>query len=119
MTEEDVREIALLVRERNVIGEKIAGVIKRPMAAGHLGEWIAAQVFDIDLETSAVTATIDGRFRFGPLRGRTVNMKSYLKCKGLIDITESSALDYYLVLTGPASASSPAQAELVKPFALT
>jgi hypothetical protein len=32
-------------------------------------EWIAAQVFGIELEQSAVTAAIDGRFRSGPLRG--------------------------------------------------
>ena len=57
-------------------------------------------------ETSAVTVAIDGRFRSGPLQGRTVNAKWYLKREGLIDITESPALDYYLVLTGPASAAT-------------
>src|SRR5690242_4625709 len=77
----------------------------RPMTSGHLGEWIAAQVFDIELEESAVAAGIDGRFRSGPLRGRTVNVKWYLKREGLLDTTESTALDYYLVLTGPTSAA--------------
>ena len=76
------------------------------MTVGHLGDWIAAQIFDIELETSAVTVAIDGRFRSGPLQGRTVNAKWYLKREGLIDITESPALDYYLVLTGPASAAT-------------
>jgi hypothetical protein len=37
------------------------------MAIGHLGEWIAAQVFDIELETSASRAAIDGRFKTGSL----------------------------------------------------
>jgi hypothetical protein len=37
------------------------------MTSGHLGEWIAAQVFDIALEASAVAVGIDGRFRSGPL----------------------------------------------------
>ena len=46
------------------------------MTAGHLGEWIAAQVFDIELERSAY---IGGQFRTGPLQGQTVNMKWYLK----------------------------------------
>ena len=71
------------------------------MTAGHLGEWIAAQVFDIELERSAY---IGGQFRTGPLQGQTVNMKWYLKQEGLLDISESQALDYYLVLTGPRSA---------------
>ena len=76
------------------------------MASGHLGEWIAAQVFDIELEASAAAAGIDGRFRSGPLQDRTVNVKWYLKREGLLDTTSSEALDFYLVLTGP---SSPAE----------
>jgi len=72
---------------------------------GHLGEWIAAQVFGIELEQSAVTAAIDDHFRFGPLQGCTVNVKWYLKQEGLLDMTKSSTLDYYLVLTGPRSAA--------------
>lgn len=103
MSEKDVRKIASLLRERNAIDEKIAAVIGRPVVAGHLGRWIAAQIFDIELETSAVTVAIAGRFRAGPLQGRTVNVKWYLKREGLIGITESPALDYYLVLAGPAS----------------
>lgn len=99
MAEQELRKIASLLRERNVIDEKIAAVMHRPMTAGHLGEWIASQVFDIEPETSG--AAIDGRFRAGPLQGRTVNVKWYLKREGLIDMTESPALDYYLILTGP------------------
>jgi hypothetical protein len=98
------RAVALL-RERNAIDSELARLIQRPMTSGHLGEWIAAQVFDIELEASAVAAAIDGRFRSGPLLGRTVNIKWYLKREGLLDTTESPALDYYLVLTGPPSAA--------------
>jgi hypothetical protein len=75
------------------------------MASGHLGEWIAAQVFDIELEASAVATGIDGRFHSGPLTGGTVNIKWYLKREGMLDTTESTALDYYLVLSGPPSAA--------------
>jgi hypothetical protein len=35
MAEEDLRKIASLLRERNVIDEKIAVVIHRPMTVGH------------------------------------------------------------------------------------
>jgi hypothetical protein len=69
MAEEDLRKIASLLRKRNVIDEKIAAVIHRPMTAGHLGEWIASQVFGIELATSAVAAAIDGRFRARPTTG--------------------------------------------------
>jgi hypothetical protein len=49
------------------------------MTAGHLGEWIASQVFDIALEVSAVAEGIDGVFRSGALEGSMVNVKWYLK----------------------------------------
>lgn len=82
-------QVAAQLRERNAIDVKLA-----------------AQVFDIELEPSAAAAGIDGRFRSGPLKGRTVNIKWYLKRQGLLDTTESTALDYYLVLTGPRSAAT-------------
>jgi hypothetical protein len=75
------------LRERNAIDVELARLIHRPMTSGHLGEWITAQVFDIELEASAVAAGIDGRFRSGPLQGRTVNIKWYLKREGLLDTT--------------------------------
>lgn len=34
-----------------------------------------------------------------------MNIKWYLKREGLLDTTESTALDFYLVLTGPPSAA--------------
>jgi len=105
VAEEPVERIALLLHERNSIDKRIAAIIRRPMTAGHLGEWIAAEVFDLELEHSAVAAGIDGRFTSGPLAGRTVNVKWYLKREGLLDVSEAAVLDYYLVLTGPPSAA--------------
>jgi hypothetical protein len=104
--EGSLAQAAALLRERNAIDAELARLIQRPMTSGHLGEWIAAQVFDIELEASAVAAGIDGRFRSGPLRGRTVNVKWYLKREGLLDTPEAAALDSYLVLTGPPSAAA-------------
>jgi hypothetical protein len=71
------------------------------VTAGHLGEWLASRIFDIQLEESAATQGYDGRFRTGPLVGRTVNVKWYMKRTGLLDTTDYPKLDYYLVLTGP------------------
>src|ERR1700722_9868135 len=104
--ESSLAQAASLLRERNAIDAELARLIQRPMTSGHLGEWIAAQVFDIELEVSAVAAGIDGHFRSGPLQERTVNVKWYLKREGLLDTTETAALDYYLVLTGPPSAAA-------------
>lgn len=78
---------AALLCERNAIDAELARLIQRPMTSGHLGEWIAAQVFDIELGASAAAAGIDGRFRSGPLQGKTVNIKWYLKREGLLDTT--------------------------------
>jgi hypothetical protein len=106
MTENQLARIAELLHQRNLIDEQITQIIHRPMAAGHLGEWIASRVFDIELETSAVAAAIDGRFRAGPLRGKTVNIKWYLKREGMLDMTEADSLDFYLVMTGPPAAAA-------------
>jgi hypothetical protein len=107
VTDNELAQIARLLTERNAIDDTVAAIIDRPMTSGHLGEWIAAQIFDIALERSATTAAIDGRFRSGPLQGQTVNVKWYLKQEGLLDISESPALDYYLVLTCACRESRP------------
>jgi hypothetical protein len=99
-TPSELAQVARLLHRRNEIDGQIAAIIQRPVAAGHLGEWIASAVFDIELEPSATTASIDDRFRAGKLQGKTVNIKWYLKREGLLDMTEADVLDYYLVMTG-------------------
>jgi hypothetical protein len=101
MDREALERVAGLVKQRNMIDADIAAVIARPVTTGHLGEWIASQVFDIALEPSASARTIDGRFASGPLAGQTVNIKWYTKREGLLDLAEGPCPDYYLVLTGP------------------
>lgn len=105
MDDGPVARIAEILSRRNALDEQIAAIIQRPMTAGHLGEWIAARIFGIALEASAVAPGIDGRFKSGPLQGRTVNVKWYLKREGLLDLTDWETLDFYLVLAGPASAA--------------
>jgi hypothetical protein len=48
---DSLTQVAALLRERNAIDVKLAQIISRPMISGHLGEWIAAHVFDIELES--------------------------------------------------------------------
>ena len=98
----DLDSLAGLLREHNKVGEQIAKLIGRPALTGHLGEFIASKIFDVELEKSATSAGIDGRFRSGLLAGRSVNIKCYLKLETL-DINPRYLPDYYLVLTGPRS----------------
>lgn len=116
--DEKVRELAAMLRERNDIDARIAQLIGRPALVGHLGEWIASAVFDIELEKSASAKALDGRFRAGPLAGRTVNIKWYGKREGMLDTSDDEALDYYLVLTGPKAASMTSVGG-VRPFAIS
>ncbi|MDP8929849.1 MAG: hypothetical protein M3O70_15075 [Actinomycetota bacterium] len=117
MTDGQVEQIASLLRERNALDERIGAIIQRPMTSGHLGEWVAAQLFGIELASSAVEAGIDGWFEAGPRRGRSVNVTCYLKREGLLDLTAASILDYYLVLTGPTSAASSSR-EGLRPWCI-
>ena len=91
-----------LLRERNRISTEIAALIGRPALSSHIGEYIASKIFDIELYESATHKGVDGQFRTGPLRGKTVNVKLYGKKEGILDINHAPA-DYYLVLTGPDS----------------
>jgi hypothetical protein len=85
MDEAGLKSIAMLLQARNEIDARIADIVGRPVVHGHLSDWIAAQIFDIELEPAA----------------NTVNVKHYTRNEGLLDMTDSEELDYYLVMTGP------------------
>ena len=99
----ELSDLANLLAERNGVDARIAAIIGRPAQAGHLGEYIASAILGIQLEASAVQAGYDGRFRDGPLAGKTVNIKMYGKREGLLDINEEHVPEFYLVLAGPKS----------------
>ena len=65
---EQLERVAALIAERNAVDAEIGAITGRPVVAGHLGEWIAAQIFDITLESSAVAKGIDGHFASGALK---------------------------------------------------
>jgi hypothetical protein len=77
-----LEELAVFIRRKNAIDAEIAAIVGRPAQMGHVGEYIAAQVFDILLEHSASTRSIDGYFATAPLAGRSVNIKWYGKQEG-------------------------------------
>ncbi|GIF51089.1 hypothetical protein DFJ67_0312 [Asanoa ferruginea] len=98
-----LKKISDLLVERNAIDAEIGRVIGRPMTSGHLGEWIAREIFDIEPSDLANEAGVDGRFRSGSLQGGTVNVKWYPKRDGLLDLTDTADPRFYLVLAGPAA----------------
>ena len=100
-----LKQIAELLHTRNKIDFEIAKIIERPAERGHIGEYIAGMIFDIDLEQSANYPGIDGVFSTGKLAGRSVNIKTYGKRESILDIQPKYLPDYYLVLTGPRTAA--------------
>jgi len=100
---EDLIKLAALINQRNLLEVEITVLIDRPAGIGHIGEYIASKIFNIELEKSASHKGIDGHFNDGGLQGRTVNIKWYAKREGLLAITLDSPPDYYLVMTGPKS----------------
>ena len=98
-----IQKLAGLINKRNVIDNEIAKLIGRPSNTGHIGEFIAATIFDIKLFPSARHMHADGTFRAGPLQGKSVNVKLYGKQEGILDINPNATVDFYLVLTGPKS----------------
>ena len=91
----------VLIDTKNSLEKEIACIIGRPVLIGHVGEFIAANVFGIELEQSAAQKGIDGQFAGGALKGRTVDIKYYARIEGLLDISESTLPDFYLVMAGP------------------
>ncbi len=100
-----LEQLASLITQRNEIDAEIAAIIGRPAHVGHIGEYVAAAIFAIDLHSSAVTKAHDGYFRDGSLAGRSVNIKYGTRRDGMLNLVESTNPpdhpDFYLVLTGP------------------
>lgn len=98
--------LAELIKQRNEICRRIAAIVGRPALFGHVGEFIASNIFDIQLEESASRKAIDGYFSTGTLAGKSVNVKWYGKQESILDITSNSLPDYYLVMTGQKSSAT-------------
>lgn len=106
---ETLRTLARLVNERNEVESRISAITGRPGSIGHLGEFIASQIFDISLAANANFKSIDGWFASGPFEGKSVNVKWYAKHEGLLDMCVDTGPDSYLVLCGPEGAATRQQ----------
>ena len=76
---EDLVRLAELIKARNAVTNVIAAQTERPAQIGHVGEYIASNIFGIALEEAATHKGSDGHFTEDPLAGRTVNIKWYTK----------------------------------------
>lgn len=101
---DDLGHLASLIKDRNKIDDGISAMIGYPAEKGHVGEFIAAKIFNITQNKSATHKGHDGVFSDGTLMNKTVNVKFYSKREGLLDLQPRFPPDYYLVLTGPKSA---------------
>lgn len=109
---DELKALAVLLKQRDAIDEQIAKVIDRPASTGHIGEFIASKIFAIDLTSSASNKGHDGHFLHGPLAGKTVNIKFYAKQGNMLDLpqnaepTMAELANYYLVLAGPIASAA-------------
>ena len=95
-----MERLARLLNDRNSIDKEIGEIIGRPALTGHIGEYIAAEIFDIALSDSASEKSLDGYFQSGVLDGKSVNIKYYTVSGRILDLTPDSLPDYYLVMMG-------------------
>jgi hypothetical protein len=112
----DLENLSELIKKRNTIEREISRIIQRPAFSGHLGEYIASKIFDIDLNASATQKGHDGIFKSGMLQGKSVNVKLYSKRESLLDISLDSAPDYYLVLSGSKYSEMPPKKKVILNF---
>lgn len=105
LDEPSLTALAGLLRIRHAIDDEIAILIGHTPTSGHIGEVVAAAIFDIELAVSGVNAGFDGHFRSGPLAGQTVNVKAYAERTNLLDISPHPC-NWYMVLMGPPRASA-------------
>jgi hypothetical protein len=99
---EQLQQLAELIRQRNQIDDAIADILGRPAEKGHISEYIAAIIFDIELCDSKTNPGADGYFRSGALTGRSVEIRYLaLNERVLFEKRPKNFADFYLVLTGP------------------
>ena len=111
----DLKRLADLIRKHNINGKEITEIINKGAKIGDVEEFIAHQIFYIDLEKSGNNKGSDGKFtKPSPLDGNSVNIKWYveqgasvsLDLPGNLPENLSEAKDlpcYYLVFTGAKS----------------
>lgn len=103
--------LSSLLKRKNEVEKEMAVIIRRPLEKGHFGEFVAAEIFGIDLCEDATNEGYDGVFRGGALDGKTLNIKYYTRHERLLDLKKEDGPDHYLVMTGPAAAPAASRGQ--------
>ena len=111
MNTEKLMTLSVMTKRKNGVDKEMAAIIERPLEKGHFGEFVAAQIFGIELCEDATNEGFDGAFRGGTLAGKTVNIKYYTRHERLLDLKKENGPDYYLVLTGPTAAPAASRGQ--------
>lgn len=110
---DSLANLANLIEQRNTIEREISRIIGCPAHSGHIAEFIAASIFEIDLMPSANHKHYDGRFLPGSLENQTVNIKYRSLHMGALNMGTSGVVrnhpDWYLVLAGPTTKPGPSK----------
>lgn len=114
----ELESLASLLARRNALESEIVRLIDRPATRGHIGEFIASHIFDIELEQSASNKICDGHFRSGPLAGKSVGVRFYGKQEGVLAVEKADQPDYFLVMTGAKRVSAGSEG-LARPSVIT
>ena len=97
----NLEEFACLIKNRNKIDERISELTSRPASTGHIGEYLAKEIFEIVLDKSAAKKGVDGTFDKDGLKG-SVNIKYYTSDYRflIIDACRDNRPDYFLIFRG-------------------
>lgn len=109
--------LAELIEKKTEIDAEIARLVGRPATMNHVGEMIAALVFDLHLEPAAAAKSYDGVFRGGALAGQKVKIHWLARMEGSLDVNPNALPDLYLVLAGPAPEAGPVK-EKTRPWTI-
>jgi len=97
----DLPRLASLLKSRNTVDGKVASLIGRATNLHDVSMYIASVIFGIQLAEEETFDDSDGWFTSGALSGRSVAIQWYPKREGSLRMKTDTALDYYLVLSGP------------------
>ena len=100
---DELKTLGDLIKTKNDIETQISQIIDRPGLQGHIGEFIAGKIFDLELHEDATKRGSDAVFKSGSIAGKNVNIKWYAKRENVLDINPIDPAEYYLVLAGPKS----------------
>ncbi len=100
MENKELVKLSELIKLRNKVEIEAAEILEKPLLIGNVGDYIASEVFDIELHKDKKKKACDGYFRSGLLKGKSVNIKFYGRRGRLLDINQEALPDYYLVMMG-------------------